>query len=716
MIGSFIHLVSLTLPLARVGFYMYMTGIDWSVIVVLRFTAIYCQLPYLKSKWRLIANIIIVLDVVQIMLNPFFGHAFSTVELVVDGLPYYSVVPGMGLAVHRVIAYTIYFIALGIVIYKTVTATKAYAERTLVIGLCMFACGLLETFYIFTDVNIDLSAIGFGFYGLLVFYFAIYYRPMRLLDIMFGRVVESMNAAVLFFDNDGACIYGNQLARQFILDQSKGHPPKDIAKLIGEAIGGWGGTFDQNWSKRAVVEISDEEHYLDVSVKQIIDDENKHVCAALTLRDVTKEVNKLEAEEFLATHDSLTGLYNERTLHQRTRMLLRHNPRTTFLAVAIDIKDFKIINDVYNNEYGDELLRIVASEIRLHARPKTIYGRINADRFAIFVEKEGFSAEYMEELLQSFGERATSFPIVAHMGIYEVTDRSLLPSVMYDRAFMAIKSIKNDFNNLVAVYDDTMREELVWTQTISNQAERAMQERQIRPYLQPLVNENGTVAGAEVLVRWIHPEEGFLSPERFVPIFEDNGMIARLDTYMWECACEILSDWADRGIDYYLSVNVSPKDFYFIDVFSTITGLTKKYDINPAKLRLEITESVMMTDLENRLRIIDKLRAEGFLVEMDDFGSGYSSLNMLKDIPVDVLKIDMMFLYKTKDQKKAETILRTIIDLSSQLGIPSITEGVETIEQLNMLVDMGCTMFQGYYFARPMPVYEFEELYRVAEK
>ena len=310
----------------------------------------------------------------------------------------------------------------------------------------------------------------------------------------------------------------------------------------------------------------------------------------------------------------------------------------SYKVVGIDIKDFKIINDIYSKEFGDKVLQTVAKVLTERAPDSSVFGRLTGDKFGLLIPTRDFSNDRMERLLTeaSFGKMTANYPIIVHMGVYEVLERDLLVSVMFDRAFMAISSIKSDFKRHVAEYDDAMRDDLVWNQSISTQLDRAIKERQVQPYLQPMVDKQGRVEGAEVLVRWIHPEEGFLSPARFIPVFEKNGMIAQLDAYMWECACEILRNWADRGIDLFLSVNISPKDFYFIDVYGTISGLVAKYGIDPARLRLEITETVMMTDLENRLRIIENLRSDGFLVEMDDFGSGYSSLNMLKDIPVDV--------------------------------------------------------------------------------
>ena len=198
----------------------------------------------------------------------------------------------------------------------------------------------------------------------------------------------------------------------------------------------------------------------------------------------------------------------------------------------------------------------------------------------------------------------------------------------------------------------------------------------------------------------------------FIPVFEKNGMIVKLDQYMWEAACKQLRKWKDEGKkDMYISVNISPKDFYFMDVKQVLVDLVKKYNIEPRKLKLEITETAIMTNIDNPVEILDGLRKEGFIIEMDDFGSGYSSLNMLKDIYVDILKIDMAFLRKSNDEERGRKILKTMIQLAKDLEMPTITEGVETLEQVEFLKAMGCKMFQGYYFAQPMDVATFEEKY-----
>lgn len=220
--------------------------------------------------------------------------------------------------------------------------------------------------------------------------------------------------------------------------------------------------------------------------------------------------------------------------------------------------------------------------------------------------------------------------------------------------------------------------------------------------------------GAEALVRWQHPKRGLIFPGDFIEIFERTGLIYRLDRFVWELAVEKLAQWQKNGRDdLYISVNISTKDFCYMDVYKTITSLVEKYQIVPSTLKLEITETAIMTGTAGEIEIIEQFRKYGFEVEIDDFGSGYSSLNTLKDMDVDVLKIDMGFLRTTKPEhlERSMKILNMIISLSKMLGLSVITEGVETQEQVVKLSQMGCGIYQGYYFSKPIPVSEFEERY-----
>lgn len=431
-----------------------------------------------------------------------------------------------------------------------------------------------------------------------------------------------------------------------------------------------------------------------------------------TRKPETVEVSRLE--HFRARHDTLTGAYNKEYFCDAARQLLDANPDTEYFILLSDVRNFKMINELFGREMGDKVLRQISNHLAEHMRPGSVYARYADDRFAVIAEWNGFDPDLLTEVLKKDSNLTgdTTYPVIIHAGIYRVAERDLPITQMVDRAQMALNNIKGEYNTRIAYYDDRIRDDIVWEQKISGELDEAIAEGQIRPFLQPQMNAEGQMEGAEVLVRWLHPTEGLLPPGRFLPYFEKNGMIAQVDQYIWEQACRILAKWKSEGrSSLYLSINISPKDFFYMDVYQVVTSLVKKYGIDIHNLHLEITETVMLTEMEQRLALIQKLQNDGFKVEMDDFGSGYSSLNMLKDIPVDVLKIDMVFLRKTKNVFKAKQILRTIIEMSYRLGIGAITEGVETKEQVDMLTEMGCRMFQGYYFSKPIPLDEFEEKY-----
>jgi hypothetical protein len=298
--------------------------------------------------------------------------------------------------------------------------------------------------------------------------------------------------------------------------------------------------------------------------------------------------------------------------------------------------------------------------------------------------------------------------------VYDISDLEEPVSIMCDKANLASETIKNEYKSNIAYYTERLFESSIEERRIIGEFERAISNNEFEMYLQPQVDSSGNLYGAEALVRWQHPERGLLSPAIFIDVLEKTGFIYKLDRYMWDKAAKKLGEWKKEGKDqYHISVNISTKDFYLVDVYETFVGLVDKYDIDPVNLNIEITETTLMSDFDKNMGIIRLLQNYGFNIEIDDFGSGYSSLNMLKDISADVLKIDMGFLRASENEAKGLDILESIITLAGKLGMKVITEGVETKKQLYMLVEMGCDMYQGYYFSKPIPVDEFEKKYNI---
>ena len=703
VIGNLVIILSCNRILSTLGSLIYFIGMNAVVYALLAFTFDYCRFPKPKTGIKRIVLGLLIFDAVQLLCNPFFHHAFDLTAVEVSGADYYKLIPYLGQSFHRALCYGVFMASVAIFFWKMVTAPRLYFERYAVIVFSMISIGLWETFYIFSSSPIDQSMVGFGFFGLLVYYFAIYYRPVRLLDKMLARVASQMFQGVFFFDAVGRCVWVNKVGCEtFHIDRDNYEPAAaKLADMFGELRG-------EEWVRHDVIQVDGEKKYYLLEKHSIEDSRGKTAGSFLSIFDETERQKALEKDRYNATHDALTGLYSREYLYERTREAIDGSPDKTFMICFVDIADFKLVNDIFGREFGDYALRCTADSFRSSMRPGSLYGRLSGDTFGMCIPKELFDAEIAEKALENFIVRQEDkeYHLIMHQGVYEASERDLDVSVMFDRAHMALDSIKDDFNSHLAYYDDAMRKEVLWNQRMVEELPAAIKKRQICPYLQMIVDSEGHIVGAEALVRWLHPTEGFLAPYRFVPTLEKNGMIAQVDKYMWRCACEILSRWRDNNL--FISVNVSPKDFYFMDVVKELSSLVEEFRVDPARLRVEITETVVMTDEAKRISILKELRAAGFIVEMDDFGSGYSSLNMLKDMPVDVVKIDMAFLRKTEDDARALIILNSIMQMTSNLSLASITEGVETGEQYRRLKNMGCGMFQGYYFAKPMPVEAFE--------
>ncbi len=709
LIGNLMIIGTSIKPLAIIGYYIYLLGMNVGMLFLVNFTDRYCQGIGNGQQKPTVVYVALALDTVQMFLNPFFGHAFSVEPVDVQGKDYYRLVPHFGQIIHRIVDYGVFVAVLLIFILASVKTAKLYRERFLVVLAAMLLIGLWQTFYIFSRTPVDRSMIGYGIFGLLITYFSIYYRPLRLLDNMLSNIASNITDGLLVFDQLGKCIWANKRAFE-ILDVEESDLdsiPDALTKLFGKRD-----FKTSDWSYSAVIGTGENARYFTIENRSINDHSRKVAGAYLNIRDNTEQQRRVRQELYTSTHDILTGLYTKQYFFECVRKTLVQNPNIQYTAIFVDVKNFKIVNDIFSTAFGDKALQHIAEWIKNDMTEKCVYGRLAGDTFGVFIPKDEFAVqrEHVEKDLESFivTDGKAEHQLLIHLGIYDVKNTSLDVSVMFDRAHLALSQIKGDYKNHIAYYDDTLREIVLWDQRITAELHDALKENQIRPFLQPITDNSGKVIGAEALARWIHPELGFLPPYKFIPVFERNGMIVEVDRHMWRSACEYLSQWKTDRPDLFISVNISPKDFYFIDVAAEIKSLVAEYGIDPSKLRIEITETVMMNDSEEKFTILKTLRKAGFIVEMDDFGSGYSSLNLLKNMPVDVLKIDMKFLAGTgEDEQRAQTIIKNIIRLSDELGIASLTEGVETEQQFSELAHMGCVMFQGYYFAKPMPVEEF---------
>ncbi|MCI2056382.1 MAG: EAL domain-containing protein [Oscillibacter sp.] len=415
--------------------------------------------------------------------------------------------------------------------------------------------------------------------------------------------------------------------------------------------------------------------------------------------------------------DSLTGLYTKEAFYRHVTQELKQRPDQAFSLLAMDIERFKLVNDSFGIAEGDQLLQFLGSKLQKSIRTvSSIASRFHGDSFYALIPGE-IPAEEFNRAVSSSEKRLSNYPlnmqISMKFGVYQVEPGDDTPiTLMCDRARLAADTAKGLYRSCCTYYDDSIRRRLLREQEITNVMNEALRAGQFEIYFQPKYDlRSECLAGAESLVRWNHPELGFLSPGEFIPLFERNGFITELDRYVWDQTCEEIAQWVKSYQKYVpVSVNVSRKDIYQDDLPQTMLAIVKKHGLHPSQLHLEITETAYTENPEQLIRVVGELKRLGFIIEMDDFGSGYSSLNMLSELPIDILKLDIRFIQKETARENKRSILSFIISLAKWMNLLVVAEGVETQEQINILRDLECTYVQGYYYAKPMPEQDFLKL------
>ncbi len=433
-----------------------------------------------------------------------------------------------------------------------------------------------------------------------------------------------------------------------------------------------------------------------------------YVFAVLALMmELTDTQKKVMHEAVIDASDTevKTGMYSLEGFSRHAAEVIRSHPEKTYMIVQWDLDDFKVYNDINGYQNGDLLLRGIGLASPKNIKDGLVFGHLNSDHFVLLAERSEQTAEKIYSSIDKMLRELTNGDGISfHMGICPVDDPDENIAILCDHALIAVKTIKGQYQERYAWYDPGMRDQIVEENMLASEMDSALAAGQFHVWYQPQVNyKTGKISGAEALVRWIHPEKGIIPPFRFIPLFEKNGFITKLDHYIWDHVCAFQRSWIDSGHEAFpVSINISRRDIYSDDLVLAITTLMDKYDLDPSLLHLEITESVYMASPEKMSRIVDILQKKGFIVEIDDFGSGYSSLNTLKDMKVNTLKLDMKFLQQSENSDRSGRIISAMIRMADWLDVGTIAEGVETKEQADFLKSMGCFNLQGYYFYKPM--------------
>ncbi len=690
---------------------LFFIGTDWMALYIMVFAIVYTEIGMKHKKTIIkVASTFCFADTILLIVNNFTHHMFD-LELRYDKFNNFFWANNFKWAHFLHLGMCYIMVGITIVLFTVITlkVSKIYKAKYLGISIAYFVVIIANLVSYSLNFPIDISVILYSVLAGFICYYSTYTFPHTLLYNILEAINETINDAVIYFDYEGNCIYANKAAKQIFIDEYGFNP------VLAEQ-------YRISWEKKLSInpnldkdafEVKSVLHYykVDYQVKKNNIDIEGYIIRFV---DETIEILNFQKEKYLTTYDDLTGIYNRTGFIEAVDEFIKENGLQNHIMICSDIKDFKLINELFGEGVGDEILQKIGELFITSSQQGTIYGRIGDDNFAVFTDRKNFTEEtflkYIETIIKI--TESSLFRMHIYAGVYAPVSANESAQMMIDKAFIAISQIAGDYNKVFSYYDTDLVNRLLDEKNIAADFENAISTNQIKMFLQPVINDKKQVLGAEALCRWNHPVRGQLMPGDFIEILENSSLIYLLDEYIWEQAAKKLRQWADKGItDKYISVNVSEKDFFFTDIYKTFTRLVQNYDINPSCFRIEIEESVLMSDFKKAYELSSKLQKDGFKVAIDNFGSGYSSLNMLKDFKPNQFKLDMSLLQTEGDEKKNHIILNAIISMAFALDIEVIGTGVETKEQMQILDDFGCHIYQGHYLAAAMDVSDFEETF-----
>ncbi|MBQ8923811.1 MAG: EAL domain-containing protein [Lachnospiraceae bacterium] len=432
---------------------------------------------------------------------------------------------------------------------------------------------------------------------------------------------------------------------------------------------------------------------------------------------VERIIELSEDKKFIqaAEKDELTGLYNKSFFYEYAEMMDRYHTDLKTDAVTLNIDHFHLVNEIYGREFGDKLLVIIADTIRDFMKDcEGLACRSDADNFFLYISHHEDYNVLVDKINTNIIDITGTPNVRIRVGIFSRVEHDLDMEQRFSCARLACNTLRDSFMHSIAYYDLTLREKSIFSQRLISDINEALEKNQFEVYYQPkydITGDEPVLSSAEALVRWNHPEFGMIKPKVFLPLFEQNGLVNALDHYVWKDTIKHIRGWKDAyGKSVPISVNVSRMDLYDNNIADYLLDLLEDNGLSADDLYLEITESAYTNDTTQLVKAVQGLRNEGFKIEMDDFGAGYSSLNVLSSMPVDVLKLDMDFIAHIHEDDKAFHMVKLILDMAEYMEVPVIAEGVEMAAQFDLLKEAGCQIIQGYYFSKPISEKDFIEL------
>ena len=609
--------------------------------------------------------------------------------------------------IHLAVSYIQVALIAGLLVRKIIISTKIFRIKyEIIFGMFLLIIAVNAVFLTLMP-EYDFSILGYVICAVYLCYSALYSMPKYMSSQMMKLISENINHVVVCFDSAGNKVYANKKAVELYSDIGcESH----LDELILE-------TASDSFMNSEILKVNGREYFFDEEITRVKDSKNRLVGVCANLSDNTKVMKQMQKELYDSTHDELTGLYNRRSFFEYASKILRNSRDTEFYIVATNIKDFKMINSCFGTELGDEVLIAQSKKLLLADYPDTIHGRISSDNFAMLIPKNCFNQTKAVENTGSLQKIFDNlhYEIKVYIGIYEVSDIYENVSSMYDKAQLAMRSIYGSYDRTLAFYDRSLMDKLYEEKNIIADFDKFIKNGDFQVRLTPLITcSTEKLCGAQTVVYWMNPVKGLLRENTFEPLLDRTMMQHKLDLYVWDKAAQILSGWQKKGINLYLNIKVSQQSFYYTNLPEVFTGLVKKYDVNPEFMVLGVNENCFTRDVKMHVDVLNKLHDAGFRIELDDFGSQFSSLNILKDIDADILKINFDQFYQTEQTERTLTIIESMITMAKSVGMIVTARCMEFQRQKDFLRSAGCDIIQENYYENVVSESEFEQMY--AEK
>ena len=693
---------------------LYFIGTDWMSYFIFKFSFQFTGRERKVRRLYPVYFLLCSLDTISLLINIYSLHSFYIILGSIAGVKYWKVCLNPLHFVHIAFCYVMVFQSIAVLLLASIKAPYYYKKKyvtilisyVLIIGVNMVCYSL--------SAPVDFSILLYGILAVYASYCSAYKVPGDMITLALKNVNEIIEDGIVYFNDHDESVYVNAYAKKIFKDGMGFTHEKGTERLREqkEVLANKNADFAV-WEEKLV--INGKERLFRTEYKKLYYSD-RFVGSFIKLSDITDRNAQLIKQKYIANHDELTGVFSRNKFFEDCNQLIKDDPQTPRYMIASNIQNFKLVNEVFGRKTGDEILKLTAQILEESCReyPDAIFGRISEDKFALFIRKALFNPSFFESGIISLRSivKTSSYSLRVLFGISETNGYFDNAQILYDQALMAIKTIKNDYQRVYTFYNSELMEQMMVEQDIVSSFPDAIRNEQFKLYLQPIFDRNEKCAGAEALVYWKHPALGNEAPQYFLKILEDNSLIHVLDTFVIEKALQILKAWQNCGQeDKIISVNISTKDIYQMDVYEVVKGLVEKYGVNPGNLYLEFKETLLTADAAEAKKLLLNLQNFGVKTGIDNFGRGYSSLNLLKDVKTNFLKIDMLFLSETENEERSFKILKFIVSLAKTLNMIIISQGVETKKQCEMLQQLDCEFMQGYFYSKPLGITEFEKKY-----